>query len=132
MYFYEPYLDIPGSTYTIRLAKLLGKEDIITGIPLPDFREMRIAIVIMMILALEDSNRNMLSRVKRCIVVGITGMIYLGVFVSLFFIFTKKSETRIMGIQGRYFLPCFTMVPLIVKNKFFNLQINREKYVCTA
>ncbi len=98
--------------------------DIFTG-----FSGMRIAIVIMMILALEDTSRNLIPRVKRGIVVGITGMIYLGVFVSLFFIFTKKSETRIMGIQGRYFLPCFTMIPLIVKNKFFNLQINREK-VC--
>ena len=98
--------------------------DTFTGFP-----GMRIAAVIMMILALEDTSRNLIPRVKRGIVVGITGMIYLGVFVSLFFIFTKKSETRIMGIQGRYFLPCFTMIPLIVKNKFFNLQINREK-VC--
>lgn len=98
--------------------------DTFTGFP-----GMRIGIVVLMIMALEDTGKNLLPRVKRCIAVGITGLIYLGVFVSLFFIFTAKRSTRIMGIQGRYFLPCFTLIPLIVKNRFFNLQISREK-VC--
>lgn len=93
------------------------------------FPGMRIFIAFMMVIALEDTNENAISLVKRCMIGVITILIYLGVFVSLFFIFTKKSETRIMGIQGRYFLPCFTLIPLMFKNKFYRLNVNKEQ-VC--
>ncbi len=91
---------------------------------------MRIGIVVLMIMALEDTGKNLLPRVKRCIAVGITGLIYLGVFVSLFFIFTAKRSTRIMGIQGRYFLPCFTLIPLIVKTDFLICRSAEKKCAC--
>lgn len=93
------------------------------------FPGMRIIIAFMMAIALEDTNENTISLVKRCMIGVITILMYLGVFVSLFFIFTKKSETRIMGIQGRYFLPCFTLIPLMFKNKFYSLHVSKEQ-VC--
>lgn len=42
--------------------------DTFTGFP-----GMRIGIVVLMIMALEDTGKNLLPRVKRCIAVGITG-----------------------------------------------------------
>ena len=80
---------------------------------------MRTIIVILMILGLEDSEKNELPVWKRFVIGGAGVFTYLAVLTSMFFAWTVLTSYKIQGIQGRYFLPIFVLIPLLVKNKCF-------------
>lgn len=85
-------------------------------------------ILTAMLVGIEDSDRNKLSVWRRLLVAGIAIGCIIGVMTSMLFAFTTTIDWRIMGLQGRYFLPVFALVPLITKNRYYKLTFNRESY----
>lgn len=92
---------------------------------------MQIFTVFLMVVGLEDSSKNRVTKAKKVISVVIALMICFAIFTSMLFACTLISSNRIMGVQGRYFLPLFALAPIIIKNTSFELRWNKEK-VCTA
>ena len=84
-----------------------------------------------MVVGLEDSSKNRVTKAKKVISVVIALMVCFAIFTSMLFACTLISSNRIMGVQGRYFLPLFALAPIIIKNTSFELRWNKEK-VCTA
>lgn len=88
-------------------------------------------IVFAGVISLHDTEENPISGKKR---IGVAilgcGMIF-GVFMAMYFASTLIVNRKIYGISGRYFLPVYALLPLIVKNRWFQLKFDVKK-VCMA
>lgn len=88
---------------------------------------MQIATVLLLIIGLEDTARNKVSGSRRMITAGSGILMYFAVITSMLFAFTWIEDRRIMGVQGRYFLPIFVLLPIVIKNTIFELKHDRER-----
>lgn len=90
---------------------------------------LQVIVIVLMLVSLEDTKENRLSNFKRiaCIFMGI--FTYMAVLTSMYFAFTNPASDRIMGVQGRYLLPIFVLLPLIVKNNVFKIE-KGKKEIC--
>lgn len=86
---------------------------------------MRVVLILLMLVGLEDTEKNGVPVWKRVCNIGVGIFIYIAVLLSMFFASTIITQSSIDGVQGRYFLPIYTLLPIIVKNKYF--KINGEK-----
>lgn len=84
-------------------------------------------IVFLMLVGLEDTRENIISGWKRALGIVMGIFIYLAVLTSMFFAFTSIVSHRIAGLQGRYFLPIFIILPFVVKNNFFEIKCSKKK-----
>ena len=84
-------------------------------------------ISLVLYIALEDTRYNEHTVKKRGIVVGIIFSVILGITASMLFAMTRVNYPKIAGIQGRYFLPILTLMPIVIKNKKLDLGIYKEK-----
>lgn len=83
---------------------------------------MQNVIVVLMILGLEDTKNNKLPIGKKAVGWGAVIFTYMAVLTSMFFAWTVIANTRIMGVQGRYFLPIFVLLPILIHNKYFKIE----------
>lgn len=88
---------------------------------------MQIATILLLIIGLEDTAQNKVSGGRRMISAGSGVLMYFAVITSMLFAFTQIEARKIMGVQGRYFLPLFALVPIVLKNTVFELKHDREK-----
>lgn len=116
-YFYNALCDIIGS------GRYGGFNNY--GLPL----SMVLGIMSLLIVGIEDTKENIVSGWKRISCIGMGIIIYLAVLLSMFFANTSVSAYMIVGVQGRYFLPIFTLIPVIVKNNFFEIKCSK-RMVC--
>lgn len=88
-------------------------------------------IVFAAIISLHDTGENPISRRKRIGVAILGGGMVFGVFMAMYFASTLIANRKIYGVSGRYFLPVYALLPLIVKNRWFELKFDVKK-VCMA
>ena len=88
-------------------------------------------IVFTVIISLHDTGENTISGRKRMgmVILG-CGMVF-GIFMAMYFASTLIVNRKIYGISGRYFLPVYALLPLVVKNRWFELKFDVKK-VCMA
>ena len=88
-------------------------------------------IVFTVIISLHDTGENTISGRKRMgmVILG-CGMVF-GIFMAMYFASTLIVNRKIYGISGRYFLPVYALLPLIVKNRWFEVKFDVKK-VCMA
>ena len=83
--------------------------------------------VLMFIVAMEDTRENGFSPLKRTIIaligIGSFGLIAVSMLVGN----TRITDWKLSGIQGRYFLPIYPLLPAILKNKRISLKIDTKK-----
>lgn len=84
-------------------------------------------IVFYMLAGLEDTRENIVCGWRRIVGGGIGFFTYLAILASMLFAFTPISSLRILGLQGRYFLPIFALMPLVVKNNFLEIKCSKRK-----
>ena len=89
---------------------------------------MKFSIFILMLMGLEDTKRNMLSKQKRCILVISGWMMYLLILTSMYFACTKVGNATIGGVQGRYLLPIIVLLPAVITNSYFTLNVDKKRY----
>lgn len=85
-----------------------------------------LVIVVLMLIGLEDTRENLVPGWKRIVCISMGIFTYLAVLVSMFFAFTAISAHKITGVQGRYFLPIFALMPVIVKNNYFEIKCSKR------
>lgn len=89
------------------------------------------AVLITAMIGLEDTKENPISARKRIVIACLgCGMVF-GVFMAMYFASTLTASRKIYGISGRYFLPVYALLPLIVKNRWFEVKFDVKK-VCMA
>lgn len=85
---------------------------------------MGIAMMILLVISLGDTDKNEVSNWKRGVTAGMGIFIYLSVLTVMYFAWTGITDEVIMGVQGRYFLPIFALAPIVIKNTVLRLKIN--------
>lgn len=89
---------------------------------------MVVFLIFLLCMGLEDTKQSKLSAGKR-ILVGAAGVIcYLLILTVMYFDCTPASWNMIGGFQGRYLLPIFILLPVMVKNRWFQFEGN--KHLC--
>ncbi len=85
--------------------------------------------VLLFIAALEDTRDNPLSSVKR----GMIFLIGLGSFILIVLAMlighTQTTDWKLTGVQGRYLIPIYFLVPAVIKNRHITLNIDRRKVI---
>lgn len=76
-----------------------------------------------------DTKENSISKKKRLIIAGLGCCMVFGIFMAMYFASTLIMSRKIYGISGRYFLPVYALLPLIVKNCWFEVKFDTKK-VC--
>lgn len=88
-------------------------------------------IVLAAAISLCDSEDNPINTTRR-LIIGVLGAgMFFGVLLAMYFASTLIVNRKIYGISGRYFLPIYALLPLIVKNRFLTLKFNAKKF-CTV
>lgn len=83
-------------------------------------------IVLLLILGLEDTDKNVVSGRKRIVAAGIAVISYICILSSLFFSKTVIADEIIQGMQGRYLLPIFALLPVMVQNRKLRWQKDKR------
>lgn len=78
---------------------------------------------------MSDENDEEISKISRCVLLGITILVIGIVYAIAFSQWTKTGERLINGIQARYFLPVLVPIYIGVSNKKFNLDIKDKRLV---
>lgn len=87
---------------------------------------MVMVLIFLLGIGLEDTRQNRISAVKR-ILTGITGFAcYLLTITAMYFDCTPASANIINGFQGRYLLPIYMLMPVMLKNRWFQFNGNRR------
>ena len=89
------------------------------------------AVLITAMIGLEDTKENPISARKRMAITCLGCCMVFGVFMAMYFASTLIASRKIYGISGRYFLPVYALLPLIVKNLWFEVKFDVKK-VCMA
>ncbi len=86
-----------------------------------------VVTVLIFIVSMEDTKENKFSPVKRTllalIAIGSFGLIAVSMLVGN----TRTTDWKLTGIQGRYYLPIYTLLPAILRNKRISLKIDTKK-----
>lgn len=90
-----------------------------------------IAFIILIIAAMGEVKQNVIGSRKKILVLCIGMITSMGVLLSMLLDFTTVDGWRILGIQGRYFLPVLTLVPLLFNGNRYEIKINSRK-ICIA
>lgn len=88
-------------------------------------------VLVTAMIGLEDSKENPISAGKRIIIACLGCCIVFGVFMAMYFASTLIASRKIYGISGRYFLPVYALLPLVIKNRWFEVKFDVKK-VCMA
>ena len=78
---------------------------------------------------MSDENDEEISKISRCVLLGITILVIGIVYAIAFSQWTKTGERLINGIQARYFLPVLVPIYIGISNKKFNLDIKDKRLV---
>lgn len=84
-------------------------------------------VIITLFIGVNDVRKNLLSRRKKVFVLGIACMSSLAVLASMLFACTTVSSEKILGLQGRYFLPILTLIPLVFSSNKLEFHLDRKK-----
>lgn len=85
-------------------------------------------IVLAAAISLCDSEDNPINTTRR-LIIGVLGAgMFFGVLLAMYFASTLIVNRKIYGISGRYFLPIYALLPLIVKNRFLTLKFDAKKF----
>lgn len=88
-------------------------------------------VLVTAMIGLGDTKDNSISTGKRVMIAGLGCCMVFGVFMAMYFASTLIVNRKIYGISGRYFLPVYALLPLIVKNHWYEVKFDVKK-VCMA
>lgn len=86
-------------------------------------------IVVVLLVGLSDIEENRLGGLKRVVTGGAGLLAYFSVILAMFFAATVVENAKVYGIDGRYIVPIYSVIPLVVENKFFKIKFDAKK-VC--
>lgn len=89
------------------------------------------AFILIIIVAMGEVKQNVIGRRKKILVLCIGMITSMGILLSILFDFTTVDGWRILGIQGRYFLPIMTLIPLLFNGKRYEIRMN-NRMLCIA
>lgn len=90
---------------------------------------MIIMLIFLLCIGLEDTKCNKISMGKR-ILTGMAGIVcYLLILTAMYFDCTPASWDTIGGFQGRYLLPIFMLLPVMVRNRWFQFNGNKRLHI---
>ena len=84
-------------------------------------------IVFTAIISLCDTVENPIPTKKRLVIAGLGCSMAFGVLMAMYFASTLIINRKIYGVSGRYFLPIYILLPLIVKNRWLEVRFNMKK-----
>ena len=88
-----------------------------------------VVIVILMIISLEDTSANPLSVTKRVLSAVLSILSVVSILTVLLIAATAMDSYLIDGIQGRYFVPLYALIPVIVKNNSISIKSDKKTYI---